>query len=101
VRPSYPQGVQGLHCSTCVLKSSRDGLWYTADPKLGDAMAQFFELRVLVRMQGLRALRWMPGSAWLSEGIIELSYGHYFNSRFAHTAFGDAEIAGLTLEWPL
>jgi hypothetical protein len=101
VRPSYPQGVQGLHCTTCFLKSSREGLWYTADPKLGDGVAEYLELRLLVRLQGMRTWRWLPGSLWLSEGIVELSYGHYFNSSFAHTAFGDADIAGLTIEWPL
>ncbi|MDB4964397.1 MAG: hypothetical protein JWN44_86 [Myxococcales bacterium] len=101
VRPSYPQGVQGLHCTTCALASSRTGLWYTADPKLGNGQTEFLELRVIVNLRAMRSWRWMPAAAWLSEGIVELSYGHYFNSSFAHTAFGDADIAGLTLEWPL
>jgi hypothetical protein len=101
VRPAYPQGVQGLHCTTCVLDSSKTGLWYTADPKLGNMTSAFFELRLLARLRVLRALRWLPGREWFSEGTVELSYGHYVNGGFAHTAFGDAEVAGLTLEWPL
>lgn len=101
VRPAYPPGVQGLHCSTCVLPSSRTMLWATSDPKLGDFTSEFFELSMVANMRGLRGLRWLPGHDWLAEGILQLSYGHYFNSSFAHTAFGDAEVAGLTLEWPL
>ena len=38
-----------------------------------------------------------PAHDWVADGILELSYGHYINSGFAHTAFGDAEVAGLTL----
>lgn len=101
VRPAYPPGVQGLHCSTCTLASSRTGVWATSDPKLGDFTSEFFELAVVAQMRGLRALRWLPGHDWVAAGVIQLSYGHYFNSSFAHTAFGDAEVAGLTLEWPL
>jgi hypothetical protein len=106
VRPAYPQGIQGLPCTTCSLASSKTApngqpvLWVNADPKLGDMTSAFLELRLLVSLRGLRGWR-MPGAAWLSEGVIELSYGHYINGGFAHTAFGDAEVAGLTLEWPL
>ena len=100
-RPFYPTGSQGLHCSTCTLASSRAGLWYTADPKLGAMTSEFLELRVLIKLTGLRKLRKLPGSAWLSDGILELSYGHYINGGYAHTAFGDAEVGGLTVEWPL
>jgi hypothetical protein len=101
VRPSYPTGVQGLHCTSCTLASSRSGLWYTADPKLGDMTSEFFELGLLAKLRAVRAWKWLPGHDWLSDGIIQLSYGHYFNGGFAHTAFGDAEVAGLTMEWPL
>jgi hypothetical protein len=101
VRPAYPAGVQGLHCSTCLLPSSRSMLWATADPKLGAFTSEFFELSALFRLRGLAALRWLPGHDWIAAGTLQLSYGHYFNSSFAHTAFGDAEIAGFQLEWPL
>jgi hypothetical protein len=101
VTPAYPQGVRGLHCSTCVRADSRAGLWYTSDPKLGNMTSEFLELRLLVRLRGLRDVRWLPGAPWLAAGVVELSYGHYFNGGFAHTAYGDAEVAGLELEWPL
>ncbi len=101
VRPSYPSGVPGLHCTGCLLASSRSGLWYTADPKLGAMTSAFFELSVLAHLHGVHAWKWLPGHDWFADGIIQLSYGHYINGGFAHTAFGDAEIAGLTLEWPL
>ena len=101
VRPSYPPGVMGLHCTSCTLASSRAMFWYTADPKLGDMTSAFFELAATVSLRGIHKWKWLPGHDWLGEGIIELSYGHYVNGGFAHTAFGDAEVAGLTLSWPL
>jgi hypothetical protein len=101
VRPFYPAGVQGKHCDTCTLASSQQGLWYTSDPKLGTFTSEFLELRLLVKLSGIANWRRLPGAAWLGAGVIELSYGHYFNGGFAHTAFGDAEVAGLTLSWPL
>jgi hypothetical protein len=101
VRPSYAPGVQGLHCTGCLLASSRTGLWYTADPKLGAMTSAFLELAVIAKMRGIHKWKWLPGHDWLGEGIVELSYGHYINGGFAHTAFGDSEVAGLTLEWPL
>jgi hypothetical protein len=101
VRPSYAPGVQGLKCTGCILASSRSMLWYTADPKLGNMTSAFFEIRLLAKLRGIHAWKWLPGHDWLAEGIVDLSYGHYINSGFAHTAFGDSEVAGLTLEWPL
>ena len=100
VRPFYPPGVQGLHCTTCTLAASQQGLFYTSDPKLGAFTSEYFELRLLVKLRGISTWR-IPGAAWLGAGIVELSYGHYFNGGYAHTAFGDAEVAGLTLSWPL
>jgi len=102
VRPSYlGPASQGLHCAGCFLASSRASLWYTADPKLGDMTSAFFEIGILARLRGIHAWKWLPGHDWLGEGTIDLSYGHYVNGGFAHTAFGDAEVAGLTVEWPL
>jgi hypothetical protein len=102
IRPSY-QGAasQGLHCANCFLASSRAALWYTADPKLGNMTSEFFEVQLLARLRGIHSWKWLPGHDWLGEGIIDLSYGHYVNGGFAHTAFGDSEVAGLTAEWPL
>lgn len=97
--PSYPSGV-GLHCTTCFSETVRQGAYYTSDPKLSAFASEFLELRFLVHLNGLGRLR-LPGASWLSSGIVELSYGHYFNGGYAHTAFGDADVAGLTLSWPL
>jgi hypothetical protein len=98
--PFYPGGV-GLRCATCTLAASRNGLFYTSDPKLSRFASEFFELRALIKLAGLRAWKGLPGAAWLADGFLELSYGHYFNGGYAHTAFGDAEVAGLTLSFPL
>jgi hypothetical protein len=98
--PAYPTGL-GLHCTTCFSAAVRDGLYQTADPKLSRFAAEFLELRALIKLTGLRAWKRLPGAAWLSDGILELSYGHYFNGGYAHFAFGDAEVAGVTLSWPL
>ena len=98
--PFYPGGI-GLRCTTCFLTQSRNNLFYTSDPKLSRFAAEFLELRVLIKLAGLRAWKGLPGSAWLSDGFLELSYGHYFNGGYAHTAFGDADVAGLTLSFPL
>ncbi len=101
IRPSYPAGSQGLHCTSCVLASSRSGLWYTADPKLGNMTSAYLELAATISLRGIHKWHWLPGHDWLGSGVLLLSYGHYINSGFAHTAFGDADVAGLTLEWPL
>jgi hypothetical protein len=99
VTPMYPNGV-GLHCTTCLLASSKSGLFLTADPKLSPFSSAFFELGVLVKLNGLRRWKRLPGSAWLADGYIQLSYGHYFNGGYPHVAFGDAEVAGITMAWP-
>jgi hypothetical protein len=101
LRPSYPAGSSGLPCTSCFLASSRNMNWYTADPKLGNMTSTFLELAVTLHMSGFHKWKWLPGHDWLGDGIFQLSYGHYINSGFAHTAFGDSEVAGLTLEWPL
>jgi hypothetical protein len=98
--PFYANGV-GLRCTTCVLTQSRNSLFYTSDPKLSRFAAEFLELRLLVKLAGLRGWKGLPAAKWLADGFIELSYGHYFNGGYAHTAFGDAEVAGLTLSFPL
>jgi hypothetical protein len=98
-KPGYPTGM-GLHCTTCFNAAVRDGIYATSDPKLSAFSAAFLELRFLVKLRGLYRLG-IPGTGWLSTGIAEISYGHYFNGAYAHTAYGDAEVAGLTLSWPL
>jgi hypothetical protein len=78
----------------------RSGLYFTSDPKLSAFSAEFLELRLLFHLDGLHRLR-IPGALWLSSGIFEISYGHYFNGGYAHRAFGDSEVAGMTMSWPL
>jgi hypothetical protein len=97
--PSYPTGM-GLHCTTCFNAGVRSGLYFTSDPKLSAFSAEFLELRLLFHLDGLHRLR-IPGALWLSSGIFEISYGHYFNGGYAHRAFGDSEVAGMTMSWPL
>ena len=94
-KPFYP-GNTGKACQHCLSTSTRGQTYFTAAPKLGEMDDMFLELRLMFRLHGLRRL-----SAWLSEGLLEMSYGHLFNDKYAHTAFGDAEVAGLTLTLPL
>ena len=91
----------GKYCTTCFLAQSRSARFYTSDPKLGDMTSTFLEIAVLAHMTGVHKWKWLPGHDWLGAGIIQLSYGHYINSGDAHVVFGDSEVAGLTLEWPL
>lgn len=97
--PFYPGGM-GLRCTTCTLAASRNGLFFTSDPKLSRFAAEFFELRALFKLAGMRGWK-LPGAAWLADGFLELSYGHYINGGYAHTAFGDADVAGITVSFPL
>jgi hypothetical protein len=98
--PSYPDN-QGKPCTGCVSSSSKGRGFYTNDPKLSTFDAFFFELRLAINLRGLRPFARLPLNRWLSAGLVELSYGHYINDRYAHTAYGDAEVAGLSLSFPL
>jgi hypothetical protein len=100
--PNDPNRIsQGKPCTGCYLDASRAGRYFTADPKLSAFRSMFLELRVLVSLRALRRIPRLPMRSWLSAGVVEVSYGHYFNSDYAHTAFGDAEVAGLSLTFPL
>ena len=46
---------------------SRSGLWYTADPKLGNMTSAFLELRLLAKLRGVRSWNWLPGHDWVAE----------------------------------
>jgi len=103
-RPAYNGAAsRGLPCTTCVSDSSHgdDRLFFTGDPKLSAFSSMFIELRLLLRLEPLmrRSTRAIP--RWLAQGYIELSYGHYFNDRYAETTFGGADLAGLSLAFPL
>jgi hypothetical protein len=92
--PAYP-GNMGKPCTSCNLQAA--GLtYYTADPKLGNMTTGFLELRFLLQLGFLR--RW---SSWLADGYIAASYGHYFQTGWAETTWGSAEIAGLEIMFPL
>ncbi len=94
-KPAYPAN-QGLPCTTCLLHSSQRGLWVTGDPKLGSYDTYYFDVRLLFKLNFLRRV-W----PWVANGYVEMSYGHLFQTRYAETAFGDADLAGLQLVFPL
>ena len=103
-KPGYSgTASRGLPCDTCVAESSRgpDRLFFTADPKLSAFSSMFLELRLLVKLEALQRLSSRPLPRFLSAGRVELSYGHYFNDRYAETAFGDANVGAVTFVFPL
>jgi hypothetical protein len=102
--PTYMgDAARGLPCTSCYADSSHgpNQLFFTADPKLSAFSSAFVELRLLVYLSPI--LRWStrPIPSFLAGGRIELSYGHYFNDRYAETTFGGAEVGGLELAFPL
>ena len=97
--PSY-LGNQGKPCNTCISSGSR-GLFYTSDPKLYAFDAFLVEGRIAFNLTVLGRFKKLPLHEWLAGGVIELSYGHYFNDKVAHAAYGDADLAGLSLSFPL
>ena len=103
-KPAYSgNAARGLACGTCTADSSRaaDRLFFTGDPKLSSFSSAFVELRLLLKLEPLLQHTKHPLPRWLAEGRIELSYGHYFNDRYAETTFGGADLAGLSLAFPL
>jgi Protein of unknown function (DUF3570) len=103
---NYANG-QGKACTTCLMQSTRqsgDGsarLYYTSDPKLYAWDSFFLEARLAISLRGLARFRKLPLHDWLAAGVIELSYGHYFDTKVAHQAYGDADLAGLAFQFPL
>jgi hypothetical protein len=93
--PLYP-GNAGKGCGGCLSSSSRGQEFLTSDPKLSRFNTWYLEGRLLIQLHGLR-----PLSRWLSEGLVELSYGHLFNDAYAHIAYGDADLATLSFTFPL
>ncbi len=103
-RPSYTgDAARGLPCTGCYADASHgpDQLFFTADPKLSAFSSFFVELQVQLKLRWLQRLSSHPIPRWLSGGRVEVSYGHYFNDRLAETTFGGAEVAGLTIAFPL
>jgi hypothetical protein len=93
--PFYPTNA-GKECTSCTSELVRSSKYATADPKLSAFNVWYFEVRLLVKLEFLRKL-----SRKLSWGIVEGSYGYYINDRWAHQAFGNAHVAGLTFTFPL
>jgi hypothetical protein len=100
--PSYvataadPEGATGAFCTSCLKHTSRGVRFFTADPKLSAFSDVLLDVQLLIRLRGLQKL-----SRWLSEGYLTLYYGHLFEGDYPHTAFGDAELAGVQFTFPL
>ena len=102
--PNYEGSAsRGLPCTGCRSAASHGAtrLYYTADPKLSPFSAVFLEVRALVKLEPIfrRVHHAIP--RWLGEGLVEVSYGHYFNDRLPQKTFGDADLASLALTLPL
>ncbi len=103
--PAYPNG-QGKPCTQCTAQSTRENdsgarLYYTSDPKLYAWDSFFLEARLAISLRGLGKYQRLPLHNWLAGGILELSYGHYLDDKVAHAAYGDADLAGISLSFPL
>ncbi len=98
-KPNYTEST-GKRCTTCYFSQSRKS-FYTSDPKLAAFSALYFELRLLIDFSQVRRRPRSPFGKWLGDAVLEFSYGHYFNSGYSHTAFGDADIGGLAVTLPL
>ena len=96
-QPAYASGV-GKPCGTCLSSSSRS-LYYTSDPKLYAWDSFFLEGRLAFSLRGLGQFKKLPLHDWLAGGVIELSYGHYFDNKVAQLAYGDADLAGLSFRF--
>lgn len=97
--PSYPSGM-GKPCGTCVSDASR-GLFYSSDPKLYGWSSFLLDVRLAISLRDLGRFRRLPLHDWLAAGVVELSYGHYFDNKVAALAYGDANLAGLSFTFPL
>ena len=93
--PQYT-GNQGLPCNTCYLRSSQTGAFVTADPKLGPYSTYYFDVGLFFNLRFARRM-WR----WFSEGNVSINYGHLFQTNFARQTWGDADLAGMTLTFPL
>lgn len=91
-----PMGSTGAFCTDCRADSAHNVRFFTADPKLSAFSDYYFEVRFQLKLAFMQKL-----SRWLSEGLLDLSYGHLFESGYARTAFGDAEVAGIQFIFPL
>jgi Protein of unknown function (DUF3570) len=99
--PGYTTAMpMGKKCGSC-FSSSSTGLYFTSDPKLYAWDAFYLDVRLAISLRGLERFRRLPLHDWLAGGLIELSYGHWFNGKVARMAYGNADLAGLSLSFPL
>jgi hypothetical protein len=94
--PGDSMGSSGAFCTNCNSGSAKGMRFFTADPKLSSFSNVYVEVQIQLKLRFLQRV-----SQWLSQGTFDLSYGHMFEGGYAHTAFGDAEIAGTTFIFPL
>jgi hypothetical protein len=94
--PVDPMGASGALCTGCYSSSANGVRFFTSDPKLSSFSSAFVEVRLLINLRFLE--RW---SRWLSQGVVDVAYGHLFNGGYAYTAYGDAEVAGTTFIFPM
>jgi hypothetical protein len=96
--PGEPNGAAGAPCPTCLGSFSHgpNALFFTADPKLSAFGDMLLDVRLLLKLRFTERI-----SHWFSEGTLELMYGHLFESRYALTAFGDSDLAGVQFSFPL
>ena len=73
---------------------------YSGDAKVSAFSSSFLELRVQVKL-GFLDVPWLPLGHWLGDGLLAISYGHYFTSAYAFVQYGNAEVGGLEMIFPL
>src|SRR5207248_5506391 len=96
--PGYPSSM-GKKCTSC-FSSASTGMYLTNDPKLYAFDALLVDVRLAISLRGLGQFRRLPLHDWLAGGVVELSYGHWFNNKVAQQAYGDADLAGLSFTFP-
>jgi hypothetical protein len=101
--PTYELGAaRGLPCTTCYAGFSHaDHLFYTSDPKLTAFDTVYLELGVSLKLDVIFGHLSHPIPRWLRAGLVSVTYGHYFNDRDPHLVYGDADLATLSLLFPL
>ena len=92
--------IEAEYATTGVKAKWCANLCYTGDAKLSQFTSVFIEGRIQFPLRFL-SFKSMPLGLWLGEGLMAISYGHYINDRFAHFQYGDADVAGLELSFPL
>jgi hypothetical protein len=96
IHDNVPNYTMPVGCPSCLTARQQSGQYFTSDPKLSPFEDVLLDVRLLVKLRFLNRL-----SSWLGGGILELSYGHLFNDKWAHTQWGDADLAGLAFAFPL